>query len=92
PIFNSGHKSIMVWGCIAHSVKGLLIKLEFPPIIMSEKGQRQGRGLCAKEYVAQVLEGPLKNFFDKMEQQWMCLMLVVRDGAPAYTSHLTKSA
>ena len=73
-------------------MKGLLIKLEFPPTIMSEKGQRQGGGLDAKEYVAQVLEGPLKDFFDRMEQQWMCLMLVVKDGALAHTSHLTKSA
>ena len=40
PTFKSGHKSIMVWKCIAHSVKGLLIKLEFLPATMSEKGQR----------------------------------------------------
>ena len=37
-IFKSGCKSSMVWGCIAHGVKGPLIKLEFPPATMSEKG------------------------------------------------------
>ena len=36
--FKSSCKSIMVWGCIAHGVKGPLIKLEFPPATMSEKG------------------------------------------------------
>ncbi|ETW75505.1 hypothetical protein HETIRDRAFT_56678, partial [Heterobasidion irregulare TC 32-1] len=41
PTFKSGCKSIMVWGYIAQDVKGLLIKLEFPPATMSEKGQRR---------------------------------------------------
>ena len=90
--FKSSCKSIMVWGCIAHGVKGPLIKLEFPPATMSEKGRRRGGGLGAKEYVAQVLEGPLKDFFDRIEQQQICLMLVVEDGAPAHTSRLAKSA
>ncbi|ETW75977.1 hypothetical protein HETIRDRAFT_54154, partial [Heterobasidion irregulare TC 32-1] len=40
PTFKSGCKSIMVWGCIAYSVKGPLIKLEFLPTTMSKKGQR----------------------------------------------------
>ncbi|ETW85553.1 hypothetical protein HETIRDRAFT_43591, partial [Heterobasidion irregulare TC 32-1] len=40
PTFKGGHKSIMVWGCIAHGVKDPLIKLEFPPATISEKGQR----------------------------------------------------
>ncbi|ETW76429.1 hypothetical protein HETIRDRAFT_328667 [Heterobasidion irregulare TC 32-1] len=38
PTFKSGHKSIMVWRCIAHGMKGPLIKLKFPPATMSEKG------------------------------------------------------
>ena len=46
----------------------------------------------AKEYVAQVLEGPLKDFFDRIEQQQTHLILVVKDGAPAHTSCLAKSA
>ena len=46
----------------------------------------------AKEYVAQVLEGPLKDFFDRIEQQQIHLILVVKDGAPAHTSCLAKSA
>ncbi|ETW85603.1 hypothetical protein HETIRDRAFT_43906, partial [Heterobasidion irregulare TC 32-1] len=85
PTFKSGRKSIMVWGCIAHHVKGPLIKLEFPPETMNG-------GLDTKEYVTQVFEGPLKDFFDRMEQQQICLMLVVEDGAPAHTSCLAKSA
>ncbi|ETW85192.1 hypothetical protein HETIRDRAFT_310330 [Heterobasidion irregulare TC 32-1] len=76
PTFKSGHKSIMVWGCIAHGVKGPLIKLEFLPATMSEKGRRRGGGLGAKE----------------IEQQQICLMLVVEDGALAHTSRLAKSA
>ncbi|ETW82439.1 hypothetical protein HETIRDRAFT_17257, partial [Heterobasidion irregulare TC 32-1] len=59
PTFKSSRKSIMVWGYIAHGVKDQLIKLEFLPATMSEKGRRRGGGLGTKEYVAQVLEGPL---------------------------------
>lgn len=92
PTFKGGHRSIMVQECIAHGVKCPLIKLEFPPETMSEKGQRRGGGLDAKEYIAQVLEGPLKNFFNRMEQQQIHLMLIVEDIVPAHTSCLAKSA
>ncbi|ETW77072.1 hypothetical protein HETIRDRAFT_327706, partial [Heterobasidion irregulare TC 32-1] len=57
PTFKSGHRSIIVWGYIAHSMKGPLIKLEFLPVTMSEKGQRQGSGLVQKSILHRFLKG-----------------------------------
>ncbi|EIM85443.1 uncharacterized protein STEHIDRAFT_60018, partial [Stereum hirsutum FP-91666 SS1] len=46
----SGRKSIMIWACITHGVKGPIIKLDLPPLTKYVKGRRKGGGMGGKEY------------------------------------------
>ncbi|KAA1479038.1 hypothetical protein DENSPDRAFT_749552, partial [Dentipellis sp. KUC8613] len=84
PTYHSGRKSIMIWACIAHGVKGPIIKLDLPPVKIEKKGRRRGGGMGAREYVAQILSGPLKDFVKDMESRRGHDMLVVEDGAPGH--------
>lgn len=88
----SGRKLIMMQACIAHGVKGSIIKLDLPPLKKDQNGQRKGGGMGGKEYVEQVLHGPLKNFVKEMESCRGCEILVVEDGAPGHKSVLAKAA
>lgn len=92
PIFRSGRKLIMVWACIAHGVKGPIIKLDLPPPKKDQNGQRKDGGMGGKEYVEQVLHGPLKDFVKEMESRRGCEILVVEDRAPSHKSVLAKAA
>ena len=42
PTFKSGHKSMMVWACVAHGVKGSIRRLELVPETMVESGKKRG--------------------------------------------------
>ncbi len=81
----------MIWACIAHGIKGSIIKLDLPLATAAKKGRRKGGGIGAREYVAQVLSGPLKDFVKDMENRRGHEMLVVEDGAPGHRSKLANT-
>jgi hypothetical protein len=91
PTFKSGHKSMMVWACVAHGVKGPIRRLELVPETTVESGKQRGGGLNAKKYVEQVLRGPLTDFCKLLEEEKGYQFLVVEDGTPSHTSHVTKA-
>jgi transposase len=86
PTFKSGRKSIMVWACVAHGVKGPIWRLDLVPETMIEGGKKRGGGLNAKKYIEQILRGPLKDFCMTLEVDKGHQFLVVEDGAPSHTS------
>jgi hypothetical protein len=89
--FHSGQKTLMVWGAIGTGRKGPLIRLDMENG-NNNGGKKQERGLNGAKYVAQVLQGPLKEFVEELEDKWDHNMLVVEDGAPGHTSKLTLKA
>jgi hypothetical protein len=92
PTFRSGHQSIMVWACITHNTKGPIIRVNTVPETTSKKGQRNGGGLNAPQYVKQILNGPLKEFSEQEEKNMAQKMLIVEDGAPSHQSIVAKHA
>ncbi|KAJ2985689.1 hypothetical protein NUW54_g10067 [Trametes sanguinea] len=83
---------IMVWGCIAYGKKGPLVRLDLPQLKGKAPKDRKRGGLDAEGYVAQVLEGPLLQFYKDCEKECDKKMLVVEDGAPAHNSKLAAEA
>ncbi|RPD54703.1 hypothetical protein L227DRAFT_471647, partial [Lentinus tigrinus ALCF2SS1-6] len=83
--FWSGRKSLMLWGCVAEGRKGPLIWLDLnvmPEQEGSKGGKKKGKGGLKKEqYVSQVLEGPLLEFYTTLNKERGGGMLVVEDGA-----------
>jgi transposase len=92
PTFQSGRKSIMVWGAIADGVKGPLIKIECSEVNVDKSGRKKGGGFGGKQYVKQVLEGPLSEFIAQMKNRGHQEILVIEDGAPAHRSNAAKTA
>ena len=81
PTFKQSSVRVMVWGCILKGRKGPLIVLEYP-------GGRGG-GMNSKRYQEQVLDGVLKAFYTRMEEERGSI-LFQHDGAPSHTSKSTK--
>ncbi|KAF7967399.1 hypothetical protein HWV62_34425 [Athelia sp. TMB] len=75
---------MMVWACVAHGVKELIVKLDMGPPVVDKNGKKMRNGLNVTKYINQVLKGPLKDFKDRMEVETGSKMLIVEDGAPAY--------
>lgn len=90
PTFKSGRKTMMVWACITHGVKGPIIKLDMGPPVLDKSGKKKRNGLNVTKYVNQVLRGPLKDFKDRMEVETGSKMLIVEDGAPAHGRNPSK--
>ncbi|KAF8054717.1 hypothetical protein FPV67DRAFT_1361767, partial [Lyophyllum atratum] len=84
PTFRSGRQSLMVWACIMHNTKGPIIRLDLVPEETTKKGRKRGGGLDGPRYVKQIIEGPLKDFWEKMEAEMGPDVLIVEDGAPAH--------
>lgn len=74
----------MVWGCVAHRVKGPLIRLNLPPATVKAKGRKSGGGLNGATYIAQVVSGPLKEFVASLKEKQGRDIVVVKDGAPPH--------
>ena len=96
PTFRSGQKSIMLWGCVAEGHKGPLIRLDLGEDSTEEGHQGRARsragGLNGEQYVKQVLEGPLLEFYTTLNKERDGHVLVVEDGAPAHTSKAANKA
>jgi transposase len=54
--FHSGHKSVMAWAVIGYNYKS-------PLYFVSYEGE--GKGFTQQKYAEQILQGPLKELFDK---------------------------
>ncbi|KAJ3001463.1 hypothetical protein NUW54_g6406 [Trametes sanguinea] len=59
----------MVWGCIAYGKKGPLVHLDLLRLKGKAPKDRKWGGLDAEGYVAQVLGGPLLQFFKDCEKE-----------------------
>ncbi|KAI0258072.1 hypothetical protein BC834DRAFT_975641 [Gloeopeniophorella convolvens] len=86
----------MLWGCLAAGKKGPLIWLELGQEIVDDAeggtGKSKKGGLNGSRYVSQVLEGPLKQFYEELNMERGGGMLVVEDGAPAHSSRFATTA
>ena len=86
----------MLWGCVAEGCKGPLIRLDLGEDSTEEGHQGRARsraeGLNGEQYVKQVLEGPLLEFYTTLNKERDGCMLVVEDGAPAHTSKAANKA
>jgi transposase len=76
PTFKSGRTSLMVWGAMAHGIRGPLIKMP--------KGRR-----TAKDYIAVVLGGALEKFYLAVKAV-RGAAYIVEDGAPVHTAKLSQ--
>ena len=72
PTFKSGKSRVMIWGCIAHRIKG--------PLVFIPPDRR-----LAVDYVDLVLNGPLWDFYTKLYEE-RGVVKVIKDGVPTYTS------
>ncbi|KAJ7223803.1 hypothetical protein C8J57DRAFT_1094172 [Mycena rebaudengoi] len=61
PVLPQNPICAMVWGVIAKGFKGPLIVLQYP--------SGKGRGMTARQYIQQVLEGPFLPFYQEMKRQ-----------------------
>ncbi|KAF8601112.1 hypothetical protein BDV93DRAFT_420067, partial [Ceratobasidium sp. AG-I] len=84
PTFRNGRDGFMVWACIAHGVKGPLIRLKIPPATVNAKGRKSGGGLNGTAYADQVVSGPLKDFVASLKKKRGRDILIVEDGAPCH--------
>ena len=91
PTFKCGQKSIMVWACITHNRKGLIIRLNLVPEATAMNGKKRRGGLNGPRYVDQILKGPLKWILDTVEEQEGRKVLAVEDGAPCHRSTEAKN-
>jgi DDE superfamily endonuclease len=74
---------------------GALIKLDMAQDMENRDEndkKKQGRGLNGAKYVVQVLQGPLKEFVEELEDERGHDVLVVEDGAPRHMSKLASKA
>lgn len=92
PTFRSGRKSFMVWACIAHCRKGPLIRLDLESEPVDQPGMKMGKGLNGAKYAAQVIRGPMREFYLQMVEERRVDMLVVEDNAPSHSSKIAKHA
>lgn len=76
PSFKSGRSSIMVWGAIAHRIKG--------PLVRMPKGYR-----TAQHYIDIVMAGPLQQFYQAVKGA-QGAAYVVEDGASVHTAKVTQ--
>ena len=77
PTFKSGRSRVMIWGCIAHGIKG--------PLVFIPPDRR-----LAVDYVDLVLNGPLWDFYTKLYEE-RGVVKVMEDGAPTHTSKVTQN-
>lgn len=82
PTFTQSPIRVMVWACIMEGRKGPLVVLEYP-------GGRGG-GMNTARYMAQVLEGALKDFYHEMKQE-KGQVVFQQDGAPCHRSKRTQN-
>ena len=75
PTFKSERSRVMIWGCIAHGIKG--------PLVFIPPDRR-----LAVDYVDLVLNGPLWDFYTKLYEE-RGVIKVIEDRAPTYTSKVT---
>jgi hypothetical protein len=92
PTFPSGHKSLMVWACIANGQKGPIIQLEAKPSTSTKKNQKGGGGINAEIYANQVILGPLKDFWMELKKEQGREVFVVEDGAPTHKGKTAQAA
>ena len=77
PTFKSGRSRVMIWGCIAHGIKG--------PLVFIPPDRR-----LAVDYVDLVLNGPLWDFYTKLYEE-RGVVKVMEDGAPTHTFKATQN-
>ena len=77
PTFKSGRSRVMIWGCIAHGIKG--------PLVFIPPDRR-----LAVDYVDLVLNGPLWDFYTKLYEE-RGVVKVMEDGAPTHTSKVAQN-
>ena len=88
--YRSGRKSLMVWASIANNKVGPIMRLETTPETIDEKGKKKGGGINGPRYVAQVLEGLIKEWITFMEKERGCTMYMVEDGAQPHRAVVSK--
>ena len=81
PTFKQSPIRVMVWACIMEGKKGPLLVLEYPG--------GKGGGMNTTRYCEQVLEGVLKDFYDKAKQEHGQVQFQ-QDNASCHTSKRTK--
>ena len=91
PMFKSGCKSIMVWAHVTHNQKGPIIRLNLVPEVTTTTGKKKGGGLNGPRYMCQILNGPLKDVLDEIEEEEGREVLVIKDGAPCHQSTVAKN-
>lgn len=81
----------MAWACVTHNWKGPIICLDLVPESTTTTGKKKGGGLNSPHYVDQILEGPLKEFLDMVEEEEGREALLAEDGAPYHWSAVAKN-
>ena len=71
----------MIWAAVMLGKKGLLVVLEYPG--------GKGGGMNTEQYILQVLDGHLKNFYDQVELERPGVVFQ-QDGEPSHTAKRTK--
>jgi hypothetical protein len=74
---------MMFWAPITTQAKGPLIKLDLPKY-KDAKGRWWREGLNQTNYITQILEGPLKTFWEECSKSTGLEMLVVEDSASCH--------
>ncbi len=81
----------MFWGCITLHSTGPLVTLDLP-MVTDKNGRRKRAGFNQQRYVAQILSGPLKDFWVEREEALGQDVLIVEDGASAHRFGFTNKA
>lgn len=81
PTFKQSSVRVMVWGCIMRGRKGPLVVLEYPG--------GKGGGMNSVRYREQVLDGVLKDFYNKVNTPRRRVVFQ-QDGAASHKSKATK--
>ena len=68
-----------------------MIHLNLIPEVTTTTGKKKGGGLNGPWYVDQILNGPLKDFLDEIEEEEGREVLVVKDRAPCHQSAVAKN-
>ncbi|QRV95523.1 Transposable element Tc1 transposase [Ceratobasidium sp. AG-Ba] len=90
--YHSGRESLLAWACVAHGVKGPIIRLKPTPYTITKSGRRRGGGLSAQGYAEQVVSGPLKTFWEKLSKERGKEMFIIEDGAGPHRGKVVQIA